>query len=214
MASLAKQLTILAAQLEKLRDSIPVADDVAAVTIEQHSPGNGSTYTRLRAPKGEKLPNGNRTMTLDTEQQAIWTQKIYARNQQAKAIQCLALIEQAAAIAEQISWDDMSGLVNKEEEFTIDQTTFVSPGVAVSPPASKPDLITVSYVKTKQGTLTHAVAEAPIPGRWHTPALCGATPPQKTYGWDFPDTGELTCDKCWRKLPRDHGRYPPEVIEN
>lgn len=63
MASLAQQLSKLAAQLAaNLRDSIPVGDAVIGVVLEQHSPGNGSTYPRLRAPKGKTLANGKRTI--------------------------------------------------------------------------------------------------------------------------------------------------------
>ncbi len=63
MASLAQQLSTVVSQLEQLRDAIPVDPATTAVTLEKHSPGNGSTYTRLRVPKGRALANGKRTMS-------------------------------------------------------------------------------------------------------------------------------------------------------
>ena len=81
MASLKQQLSQLADQVERWRDAIPVEARTVGVTIEQHSPGNGSIYTRLRVPKGKALANGKRTMSLKAEDVEVWQQKIYARNQ-------------------------------------------------------------------------------------------------------------------------------------
>ena len=136
MAFLEQQLSALAGQLAQLRDAIPVDQATIAVTLEKHSPGNGSTYNRLRVPKGKALANGKRTMSLKVEDVADWQQKIYARNQQAKLAQCLTLIEQAAEIATSITWDfgEAAQLVNDAETFTVDQTQSVAPGAVASQP--------------------------------------------------------------------------------
>ena len=200
MASLEQQLASLAALLEKLRDAIPVDEQTAGITLEQHSPGNGSTYTRLRAPKGKALANGKRTMRLDIEDAAVWTQKIYARNQQTKVAQCLALIQQAAAITPSITWDfgEVAQLVNKFEDFTIDQA---------EPGASGRAAITIQYVlKDAKGATTinrkvHAIAaDEPGYGRWYAPALCGEQPKAGSWGWRQVDSFELSCPKCSTKL--------------
>ena len=174
------------------------------MTLEKHSPGNGSTYTRLRAPKGKALANGKRTMSLKIEDVAEWEQKIYARNQQAKLTQCLALIEQAAEIATSITWEfeDEVQLVNDDEFFTIDQTQSVAPGAVASPPQ-----LTLKYVfKDAKGASpmnrkVHAISEAePTSGRWYGQALCGEKPKAGSWGWITCDRSELSCPKCSVKL--------------
>ena len=196
MASLAQQLASLAAQLEKLRDAIPVDPATTAVTLKKHSPGNGSTYTRLRVPKGKALANGKRTMNLTPAEAAAWERKIYARNQQAKIAQCLGLIQQAAAIASSITWDfEKKGqLVSKAESFTTNSD---------EPPAPEKAAITVKYVlKDAKGATTinrkvHAITEnEPDYGRWCAPALCGEKPKAGSWGWRRVDSSELSCPKC------------------
>lgn len=68
-----------------------------------------------------------------------------------------------------------------------------------------------THVKTRQGTVVHAVLGKDKIGEWRTPALCGATPPQRDrMGWEFPthDDG-VTCSKCYRKLPVNGKRHLP-----
>ena len=68
-----------------------------------------------------------------------------------------------------------------------------------------------THVKTKQGSVVHAVLGKDKIGEWRTAALCGATPPQRDrMGWEFPthDDG-LTCAKCYRKLPANGKRHFP-----
>ena len=210
MASLAQQIANLADQLEKLSDAIPVDEQTAGITLEQHSPGNGSTYTRLRAPKGQTLANGKRTMSLKVEDVAVWEQKIYVRNQQAKVAQCLALIQQAAKVAEAIAWDfgDAVEMVKRDKTFTIDQTNDVKQSTVTSKQATA-----VTHVKTKRGSLTHAVAGImPSAGPWHVSALCGAKPPKRDhYGWEIPGISELTCGKCYKKLPDNYEQHLPQL---
>ncbi|MEO0646794.1 MAG: hypothetical protein AAFZ17_11645 [Cyanobacteria bacterium J06650_10] len=207
MASLEQQLSELVNQLEYLRDSIAVDDGAIGVTLEQHSPGNGSTYTRIRAQKGKKLANDKRTMSLSPEEAEVWKQKIYARNQRAKIVQCLTLIQQAADVAGAIAieFGDVE-LVNETESFTSRQAQDAKPGVATPKPATA-----ITHVKTKRGSLTHAVAGImPLSGPWHVSALCGAKPPkQDYYGWEIPGIYELTCGKCYRKLPENYERHFP-----
>ena len=69
-----------------------------------------------------------------------------------------------------------------------------------------------THVKTKQGSVVHAVLGKDKIGEWRTPALCGATPPQRDrMGWEFPthDDG-VTCTKCYRKLPANGKRHLPK----
>lgn len=170
------------------------------MTIEQHSPGNGSTYTRLRVPKGKVIANGKRTMSLKPEDVQEWEHKIYARNQQAKLAQCLALIAQAAEIATFITWEfeEEAQLVNDAENFTIDQTQYVAPGAVVSQPK-----LTLKYVfKDAKGASpmnrkVHAITAAePTSGRWYGRALCGEKPKADSWGWITCDRSELICPKC------------------
>ena len=204
MASLKQQLSHLADQVERWRDAIPVEARTVGVTIEQHSPGNGSTYTRLRVSKGKALANGKRTMSLKPEDVQAWEHKIYARNQQAKLAQCLALIEQAAEIATSITWEfeDEAQLVNGGDKFTIDQTRYVAPGAVASQPK-----LTLKYVfKDAKGASpmnrkVHVIAAAePTSGRWYGRALCGEKPKAGSWGWLTCDRSELSCPKCSVKL--------------
>ena len=205
MASLAQQLSTLVGQLEQLRDAIPVDPATTAVTLEKHSSGNGSNY-RLRVPKGKALANGKRTMSLDAKDAADWAQKIYARNQQAKVAQCLALVQQAADVASSITWEAELGaaMVNKTEGFTIDQTEYVSPGKIDPQPKT-----VVNYVlKDAKGATpinrtVHAISENESGyGRWYAPALCGERPKAGGLGWRRVDKSELSCPKCHAKLKR------------
>ncbi len=68
-----------------------------------------------------------------------------------------------------------------------------------------------THVKTRQGTVVHAVPGKDESDAWHTPALCGATPPQRDrMGWEFPEHDDgITCAKCRRKLPTNSQRYIP-----
>lgn len=69
-----------------------------------------------------------------------------------------------------------------------------------------------THVKTKQGSVIHAVLGKDKVGEWRTAALCGATPPQRDQmGWEFPthDDG-VTCSKCYRKLPVNGKRHFPD----
>ncbi len=204
MASLQQQLSTFVSQLEQLRDAIPVDPATIAVTLERHSPGNGSTYNRLRVPKDKALPNGKRTMSLDAKGVAEWEQKLYARNQQAKVAQCLALVQQAAEVAGSITWETESGaaMVTESESFTIDQTKYVSPGAVTPPPKT-----VIKYVlKDAKGATpinrtVHAIAgDEPGYGRWYAPALCGERPKAGGLGWQRVDKSELSCPKCHDKL--------------
>ena len=204
MASLEQQMTSLAKQLETMRNAIPVDEQVMGLTLEQHSPGNGSTYTRLRAPKGETLVNGKRTMSLKAEDVEEWKQKIYARNQQAKVAQCLALMQQAAGVAGVITWDfgKADRLVNKSEKFTTAQKEDIASDTVKPCPK-----VTINYVlKDAKGATTmnrkvHAIASAePDYGRWYAPALCGEQPKAGSWGWGQCDPSDLSCPKCYDKV--------------
>ena len=205
MASLEQQLSALATQLEQLHDGVSVDETVAGVSIERHRPGNGSTYIRLRAPKGKTLPNGKRTMSLDTEGAAEWEQKLYARNQQAKLAQCLALVQQAAEVAEGIAEDfgEVPQLVKGNGKTTKARTQQRDTDTPVTPKPST----TISYVlkdakgATPMNRKVHAIAAAePSSGRWYGQALCGEKPKAGSWGWLSCDRSALSCPKCAVKL--------------
>ncbi|PZO13847.1 MAG: hypothetical protein DCF25_15610 [Leptolyngbya foveolarum] len=204
MASVAQQLSTFISQLEQLRDAIPVDPATTAVTLEKHSPGNGSTYTRLRVPKDKALANGKRTMSLDAKGIAEWEQKLYARNQQTKVAQCLALVQQAAEVAVSITWEaeTKTAMVNESKVFTIDQTEYVVPG-AIAP---QPKAVIKYVLKDAKGATpinrtVHAISEdEPGYGRWYSSALCGERPKAGGLGWRRVDKSELSCPKCHEKL--------------
>lgn len=204
MASPKQQLSALASQLEQLHKSILVDEQTIGVTIEKHSPGNGITYTRLRAAKGQTLSNGKRTMSLKAEDTGEWEQKIHARNQKAKVAQCLRLVQQAAEVAEVIDWDDeaIATMVKGFNSFTINSTDSI-----VSETADRKLKQAISYVykdgpgATMMNRKVHAIAEdEPTSGRWYSPALCGARPRPGTWGWSKSDPSELSCPKCYDKV--------------
>ena len=202
MPSLEQQLSTLAAQLEQLRDAIPVDNAVVGVTLEPHSSG----YTRLRAPKGSTLANGKRTMSLKAEDVPLWEQKIYARKQRTKVAQCLALVQQAADVASSITWEAEvgAGRVNKTESFTIDQTEYIPPGeIAPQPKAVINYVLKDAKGATPINRTIHAISEKePGYGRWYSPALCGERPKASGLGWRRVDKSELSCPKCHDKLKR------------
>ena len=204
MASLKQQLSALLSQLEQLHSSILVDEQTAGVMLEKHNPGNGITYTRLRAAKGQTLSNGKRTMSLKAEDVEEWEQKIHARNQKAKVAQCLRLVQQAAEVAEVVIWEDeaVTTLVKESKDLTSDQSDRVSSGVAARRPKQK-----ISYVlKDAQGATTnnrkvHAIkGDEPRSGRWYSPALCGEQPKAGTWGWRKCDPSGLSCPKCYDKV--------------
>jgi hypothetical protein len=202
MASLAQQLNTLASQIKCCHDAIPVDEQASGITLEQHSPGNGSTYSRLRAPKGKTLANGKRTMSLQPEEATDWAHKIYARNQQAKLAQCLTLLQQAEAIASTVTWDfgKDAQLVNEGEVFTSEQA---APPV----PAKEKPIVTYALKDAKGATeltrTVHAIlGDEPSYGRWDAPALCGDRPSPSRMGWRRMDKSHFSCSKCSRALRR------------
>lgn len=200
MASLAQHLSTLAARLEQHLETISVDPQAAGLTIETHSPGNGSTYTRLRARKGQKLPNGNRTMQLDAKEQAEWEQKIQVRNQRAKVEQCLLLLQQAADIAETITLP-----VENDTDLVKDNSLFTK--IKDDTPCPPPKEQIIKYVlkdakgATPMNRRVHAIAEnEPKQGRWYTPALCGEQPKAGSWGWRLTNPSGLSCPRCHSKL--------------
>ena len=206
MPSLRQQLSVLATQIEQLRDAIPVDPATTAVTLESHISGNGSTHTRLRVPKGKALASGKRTMSLDAKDAAAWKQKIYARNQQAKVAQCLTLVQQAAEVASSITWEAEVGteMVNDTEVFTIDQAEYVLPGkIAPLPKATIKYVLKDAKGATPINRTVHAISGSePGYGRWYAPALCGERPKASGQGWRRVDKSELSCPKCHDQLKR------------
>lgn len=204
MASLEQQLTYLSTKLKRLQETIPVDQQAVGLTLEPHKPGNGSTYMRLRAPKGKELPNGNRTMSLKAEDVPEWEQKIYARNQAAKVAQCFDLVKRAAEIAQGVTWDlaEESLLVKGEKNPTNEQ-----PEKATSDAREQRPRKRIKYIfKSAKGAspinrTVHAIAEEkPELNRWYSPALCGEQPKTGSWGWDTAPDNELSCHKCVAKL--------------
>lgn len=213
MTLLEQQLSRLKAQLERLQNKIPVDPQAMGLTLESHKPGNGSTYHRLRAPKGAKLANGKRTMSLTPKEVSLWEQKIYARNQQEKVAQCLSLIQKAAAIAGAITWE-LEALPDNTD-IVEEAPVSLSKGIAPARTGNKTKRKSLfSHVKTRRGSIIHAIrGKWPEYGPWKAAALCGKRPPQQDYGWEFPyvNAHKVSCPKCIRKMPEDYEWYVPET---
>lgn len=211
---LPEQLAALLSLTSQLHDAIPVEKRIQGISMEKHSPDNkGYNYLRIKAPRGGKLPNGNRTMRLQPEEVEEWRCKLYARNQQNKVAQCIALLEQANEIASTITWDfgDISDLVNNSEMFTKKQAEHGALGQVASKPKAKsvkkskakPKIKQLYYVfknatnATPMNRRVHAISEPePDYGAWRTPALCGDKPTSKIYGWERTWGYNFSCRKC------------------
>lgn len=197
-------LPAIIAQLEQLIAQVeaagPVGEAGARLDISTHSQ-SGHDYARLR--NGSTLKSCGR---VGSEKHLEVLATLQRRDQIAQLSQAIESLKLAQAIPATLP------APSKER--------------ATAPVAAKPKPKAVSrqkketgrkqlytHVKTKQGTVTHAVLGKDKAGEWRTAALCGATPPQRDrHGWDFPTHGDgVTCPKCYRKLPANGKRHFPRL---
>lgn len=199
-------LPAIIAQLEQLIAQVEASGSVAAASarldISTHSQ-SGHEYARLR--EGSKLTACGRVGS-DKYLEVLAT--LQRRDQIAQLSQAIEALKLAQAIPVKVP------VLLKEREISPVAPTSKSKPKAVSrkkKATGRKQLYT--HVKTRQGSVTHAVLGKDKSGEWRTAALCGATPPQRDrYGWEFPTHGDgVTCPKCYRKLPANGKRHLPRL---
>ena len=201
-------LSAIIAQLEQLiaqvKASGPIAEVDARLDISTHAK-SGYEYARLRS--GGTLSACGRVGS-DKHLETLAT--LHRRDVIAQLTQAIAALKQANEIPVTVF----------ESVKVLSVSTAGGATVPATEPKSKPAPVTrkqkakgrkqlYTHVKTKQGSLIHAVLGRDKVGEWRTAALCGATPPQRDrMGWEFPvhDDG-VSCAKCYRKLPANGKRY-------
>ncbi|MEL6491431.1 MAG: hypothetical protein AAFQ95_15850 [Cyanobacteria bacterium J06621_3] len=212
------------AQIEQLIAGIeasgPIADTDARLDISTHSK-SGYEYARLR--NGSELSACGR---VGSEKYLEVLSSLRRRDKIFQLKQAIQSLRQADAIPVVVPG------VWKLDAITKPANVMAQPASAIAVPT---DVITpvpkaksksapgarkkkqkgrkqlYTHVKTKQGSVIHAVLGKDKIGEWRTPALCGATPPQRDrMGWEFPvhDDG-VSCAKCYRKLPVNGKRHLP-----
>ncbi|KAI9129360.1 hypothetical protein [Acaryochloris sp. CCMEE 5410] len=210
-------LSSIIAQLEGLMAQIkasgPVADPGAHLDISTHSK-TGYEYARLR--NGSVLSACGR---VGSEKYLEVLSSIQRRDKISHLMQAISSLKQADEIPVVVPEAREAGVVALTAE-AIASTTLESA------PASKSNSKSASsarknkgkghkqlytHVKTKQGSIVHAVLGKDKIGEWRTPALCGATPPQRdSFGWEYPTKDDgVTCTKCYRKLPVNAKQHIP-----
>ena len=73
--------------------------------------------------------------------------------------------------------------------------------VQLSPVSKGGKLASTSARGHLSGKIVHAVLGGEVNGFWGTPALCGATPGKRGYGWTSESQEKITCEKCLKRLP-------------
>ena len=213
-------LSTVITQLEQLiaqvKASGPVADATARLDVSTHSK-SGHEYARLR--NGSELSACGR---VGSEKYLEVLATLQRRDKISQLIQAISSLKRADAIPVEVPGvgkvDAMPAIAPVKKA--------IAPATRKSTPASqsKPKSAAATpkkkakgrkqlytHVKTRQGSLVHAVLGKDKIGEWRTAALCGAKPPRRDrMGWEFPrhDDG-VTCHKCYRKLPANGERYFP-----
>ena len=211
-------LPSIVAQLEQLIAGIEasgqVADADARLDISTHSK-SGYEYARLRS--GSQLSACGR---VGSEKYLEVLSLLHRRDKIFQLKQAISSLKRADAIPVAVPE------VGKLDAMAQPASAIAQPAEAIAPatkskskPApgarkkkSKGRKQLYTHVKTKQGSVIHAVLGKDKIGEWRTPALCGATPPQRDrMGWEFPvhDDG-VSCPKCYRKLPTNGKRHHPK----
>ena len=223
----------LEVQIVQIEQSGPVASTSARLDISTHAK-SGHEYARLR--DGDVLTSCGRVgsekylevlATLQRRDKIAELKQAISSLKQAEAIPVIipavgklaALAEPAMAKPSEVmamSADAIAATAN------VTETALAAKPKAKTKSKSKPAAAPkkkkakgrkqlYTHVKTRQGTVVHAVLGKDKIGEWRTPALCGATPPKRDrMGWEFPthDDG-VTCPKCYRKLPANGKRHLP-----
>ena len=218
------------AQLEQLiaqiRASGPVADVDARLDVSTHSK-SGYEYARLR--NGSELSPCGR---VGSEKYLEVMATFQRRDKISELTQAISSLKRADEIPVLVPGGGnmdataMPAIASAGITIAKAEPADATTPIAKPKPRAKPKSKTASapgkkkvrsrqklytHVKTKQGSLVHAVLGKDKIGEWRTPALCGATPPQRDrMGWEFPthDDG-VTCTKCYRKLPANGKRHLP-----
>lgn len=176
-------------QIAQIEASGPVASTTARLDISTHAK-SGYEYARLR--DGDSLKACGR---VGSEKYLEVLPTFQRRDKIEHLRHAIASLKQADKIPPKIS--------------AIEQA--LTPIQPPTPRKKKGRQLLYTHVKTRQGTVVHAVPGKDKSGAWHTPALCGATPPKRDrMGWEFPEHDDgITCAKCRRKLPENSERYIP-----
>ena len=202
-------LSAIIAQLEQLIAQVnasgPVAAADARLDISTHAK-SGHEYARLRS--GGTLSACGRVGS-DKHLEVLAT--LHRRDVIAQLTQAIASLKQADEIPVAVSESVKALSIS-----TVGDATALAIRAEASPVARKQKTKDrkklYTHVKTKQGSVIHAVLGKDKVGEWRTAALCGATPPQRDrMGWEFPvhDDG-VSCAKCYRKLPANGKRHFPD----
>ena len=202
-------LSAIIAQLEQLIAQVnasgPVAAADARLDISTHAK-SGHEYARLRS--GGTLSACGRVGS-DKHLEVLAT--LHRRDVIAQLTQAIASLKRADEIPVAAS-EPVKALTIS----TVGDATALAIEPKPAPVARKQKTKgrkkLYTHVKTKQGSVIHAVLGKDKVGEWRTAALCGATPPQRDrMGWEFPvhDDG-VSCAKCYRKLPANGKRHFPD----
>ncbi|MEO1685040.1 MAG: hypothetical protein AAFS06_17505 [Cyanobacteria bacterium J06631_12] len=210
-------LSTVIAQLEQLIAQIKASGSIAhadaRLDISTHSK-SGYEYARLR--------NGNELIAcgrVGSEKYLEVLSSLQRRDKISELTQALSSLKQADAIpiiipavgkqAAKAPPTKVIATPAKANTSTAKAKSKTAPAPKKKKAKGRKQLYT--HVKTRQGSVVHAVLGKDKIGEWHTPALCGATPPKRDrMGWEFPthDDG-VTCPKCYRKLPANGKRHLP-----
>ncbi|MEO1446333.1 MAG: hypothetical protein AAFV46_08865 [Cyanobacteria bacterium J06635_11] len=221
-------ITQLEQLISQVKASGPVAAEKARLDISTHAT-SGHDYARLRT--GSQLKSCGR---VGSEQYVEVLATIHRRDAIAQLTQAIAALKRADAIPVVIpTVGKMAVMAKPGRANATTAAEMATPAIAnasasnLTAPAAKSNPKSASvarktktkrrkqlytHVKTKQGSVVHAVLGKDNIGEWRTPALCGATPPQRDrMGWEFPvhDDG-VSCAKCYRKLPANGKRHFPD----
>lgn len=199
-------LPAIMTQLEQLivqiKASGPVADATARLDVSTHAT-SGYDYGRLRT--GSVLKSCGRVGS-DPYLEVLAT--LQRRDKIAQLRQAIT----ALTLADEIPVAGVE-LAQLPENAPATSQAKAKPAPAARKKKTKGRKQLYTHVKTRQGSVTHAVLGKDRAGEWRTAALCGATPPKRDrMGWDFPTHGDgVTCPKCYRKLPANGKRHLPSL---
>ena len=189
-------ISTVIAQLEQLIDQIqssgPVASADARLDISMHSK-SGYEYARLR--NGSELSACGR---VGSEKYLEVLATLQRRDKLSKLTQAISSLKQADAIPVTVSAARKVDATAKRPKAKVAHVEATMP--AAKPKANPPSKVKpaaasgkqkakgrkqlYTHVKTRQGTVVHAVLGKDKNGEWRTPALCGATPPKlDRMGW-------------------------------
>ena len=198
-------LSALIAQLDQLIGQVkfsgPVADAAARLDISTHAK-SGYDYARLRT--GSQLKSCGR---VGSEKYVEVPATLHRRDTITELTQAISALKRADAIP--VVLPELVKALPTAKDGVAPRNAKSVPVAREKKSKGRKQLYT--HVKTKQGSVVHAGLGKEKSGEWRTPALCGATPPQRDrLGWEFPthDDG-VTCAKCYRKLPANSNRHFP-----